>query len=272
MKNRIISLLTVTFMLFALCITSVASEKLNYVTDTAELLTSEELIELYSMTKEISEKYDFGIYIVTVDDFTEYVDTYEVTEAAETIYFEYELGKGNEKNGILLLLSMSERDYAIYAYGYGNIAFTDYGKDYLSEEFLDNFAKDDWYGGFYDYVYVSGQMLDKAINGNPVDIEISNNKNNGRIYGIIICTLIGFVIAVIVKNKLKKQLVSVHTGTEATNFIATKGLELSKNIDEYTHTTTERVYSPKEKESSSGSSRGGTSVNSNGGSSKGGKF
>ena len=87
--------------------------------------------------------------------------TYDETiyEAAKTLYQEYSLGYGEEKSGELLLLSMAERDYTLIAYGYGNTAFTDYGKDKLSEVFLDDFGDDNWYSGLSDYLDKSESML-----------------------------------------------------------------------------------------------------------------
>lgn len=41
-----------------------------------------------------------------------------------------------------MLLSMEYRDYDIMAHGYGNIAFTDYGKEKMAERFLDEFGDD----------------------------------------------------------------------------------------------------------------------------------
>ena len=55
--------------------------------------------------------------------------------------------------------TMAERDYTLIAYGYGNTAFTDYGKDKLSEVFLDDFGDDNWYSGLSDYLDKSESML-----------------------------------------------------------------------------------------------------------------
>ena len=104
-----------------------------------------------------------------MDDFTLYTEFTDALDAAEDFSLQGELGLGDDHSGILLMLSMAERDYALFAFGYGNTAFTDYGKDYLSGYFLDNFKDNGWYNGFEDYQRVCGEMLDEARNNKPVD-------------------------------------------------------------------------------------------------------
>jgi uncharacterized protein len=52
-------------------------------------------------------------------------------EYAKSVYQENALGYGTEKSGIILMLSMTDRNYALIAYGYGNTVFTDHGRDIL---------------------------------------------------------------------------------------------------------------------------------------------
>ena len=271
MKKKLTTLeLVLFFVLISFCVPAFADMQLDCVTDEAGLLTGEQWQELNTQAAELSEAYDCGIYIITLDDFTEYVDTDEIGVAAKTIYQEYELGADEEQSGILLLLSMAERDYDLRAYGYGNTAFTDYGKDYLSEAFLDNFGEDDWFAGFQDYLTVSGEMLQSARDGHPVDTNNIPEPSYARICGVMVCTLMGFVIAFIVRGILKGQLKSVAYGTDAEVFIASEGLKLTEKYDQYTHTTQSRVYDPPEKNRSDGG--GGTTVDRDGSSGKSGKF
>ncbi len=269
MKKKLTALLLGLVLAVQLCIPASAETQLNYVTDTAGLLTSEELDTLEENAAELSEKYNFGVYIVTVDDYLTYTDTYDPESAAEEIYLSNELGEGSDQSGLLLLLSMEARDWSMFAFGYGNTAFTDYGKQYLSESFLDDFRKDVWYDGFEDYQQRCGEMLDAALAGNPVDVNNVPTNPNARMYGIIACTVLGILVAVLVAFLLKHQLKSVAHGTQAEAFVAAGGLQLTRQQDRYTHTTQSRVYDPPSKSSGSG---GGTTTRSSGGSSASGKF
>ena len=163
MKKRISSLLATMVLALFLCIPALATgfdeAGLYFVTDEAGLLSDQECLELERRAEEISLKYKCGVYIILLDDFTAYTYDETIYEAAKTLYQEYRLGYGEEKSGELLLLSMAERDYTLISYGYGNTAFTDYGKDKLSEVFLDDFGDDNWYSGLSDYLDKSESML-----------------------------------------------------------------------------------------------------------------
>lgn len=268
MKKRISSLLAAMALALLLCVPALAAgfdeAGLNFVTDEAGILTEQEWSELEARAEEISLKYKCGVYIIVVDDFTDYVYDDTIYDAAKTFYQEYSLGYGGEKSGELLLLSMEERDYTLIAYGYGNTAFTDYGKDKLSEKFLDNFKDDDWYGGFQDYLEKSDSMLKSAREGHPLDVD-SNPLI--RLAGIGISLLVGcvvaFVIAVWVSDRMMK---SVSAKTKADTYLIAGSVEITGREDHFTHTTETRTKIEK----SSGS--GGTTVDSDGFSGKSGKF
>lgn len=267
MKKKLVTLMLTAFLALSFCIPVFAEAQLDPVTDEAGLLTEEQRQELNTQAAELSKAYGCGIYLITLNDFTEYVDTDDIDEAAKAIYDEYELGTDGEQSGLLLLLSMEGRDYALRAYGYGNTAFTDYGKDYLSDAFLDNFGEDSWFAGFQDYLTVSGEMLQSARDGSPIDVDNVPEPPHARAYGIIACTLLGFAAAFIVKGVLKGQLKSVAMGTDAKSFIASQGLRLSEQYDQYTHTTQARIYDPPKE-----TKGGGTTVDRDGSSGKSGKF
>ena len=262
MKKTTVFLLALSLVLM-LALPVSAHNELGYVTDSVGILTQEEYEELELQAIDLADRHDFGVYVIVLDDFQNYVATTDIREAARSIYNEYGLGRGADRDGILLLLSLEGRDYALRAMGYGSTAFTDYGKQYLSEEFLDDFADDRWADGFADYLRVSDEMLAAAENGNPVD---EGNVPGGRMYGIIACILLGFGVAFIVRGSLKGQLKSVAMGTGAAAFQADGGLVLTQEYDRYTHTTQDRVYSPEKTES------GGTTTDREGGSDQSGKF
>ena len=101
---------------------------LGYVTDTVGLLTQEEQRELETTAAQLAERYGCGVYVIIVDDYTDYTNGSTRDFAKET-YINYDLGVGEDKNGILLVLSISDRDYYLLTKGdIANAAFTDYGQ------------------------------------------------------------------------------------------------------------------------------------------------
>ena len=130
-KWHILPLLILLLMLLAL---PAQASEYRFVFDEAALLTTYEAAELDQEAAEISVRYGCGMYIVTLFDYSEYGSN--VRSAAENYFLTHDLGLGSDDSGVLLMLSMLERDYALVAHGdLGNTAFTDYGKDVLSEEF-----------------------------------------------------------------------------------------------------------------------------------------
>ena len=62
------------------------------------------------------------------------------------------------------MLSMTERDFAMVAYGdIANSVFTDRKQDGIIDDFLDDFAYDDWAGGIADYIRTNNTAQVKQI-------------------------------------------------------------------------------------------------------------
>lgn len=269
MKRRVLSLFALLAMLMTLCAPALAAAfeeaELDFVTDAAGILTEEALSELEQRAAEISQRYQCGVYVVVLDDFTSYVSDADAYEAAKAIYQEYKLGFGEERSGELLLLSMAERDYALIAFGYGNTAFTDYGKNVLSDAFLDDFGDDDWYGGFSDYLEESEAMLAAAQSGEPLDVDSGGSVSGAAAFG---CSLLpGFALALLITFCVKRvQMHSVAGKTEANAYVLPGSVEITGRQDFFTHTTEVRR---KIEQSDSGS---GTTIDSDGFSGGSGKF
>ena len=268
MKKRILSLCIILLLAVSLSVSVSAAgfeeAQLGFVTDEAGLLTNKQRLELEQRAAEISQKYQCGVYIITVNDFTDNTYATSAYEAARDLYRAYELGYGEQRSGELLLLSMKERDRALFAYGYGNTAFTDFGKDKLADEFLDDFADDAWYDGFSDYLEKSESMLASSRNGKPLDVD-SDPKI--VFVGIGICLLLGCGLGLLLCWLLKeKQMKSVAVKQDADTYLRADGVHITNRQDQFSHITQTRVKIEKS------SGKGGTTVDSGGFSGKSGKF
>lgn len=233
--------------------------RMNHISDTAGLLTETERETLEQQARALSEKYAFGVYAITVDDYADY--TYgDVLDAAEELYHSYDLGVGTDQDGILLLLSMDDRDYSLIANGKsGHYAFSEEGRKALTEFFLDDFGDDNWYGGFSDYLLWCGNYLEAAEHGNPYSAGDLPMDGAGRMSAILIrvavILLLPLAIAFIVILILASKMRSVAAATQAESYI--KGnLILTDQYDQYTYSTETRQRIKSESSKSSG---GGTS-------------
>ena len=239
------------------------TDSVPYICDTVPLLTDTERASLEAQAEEISRQYQCAVYFITVDDYTDYADG-DVYEVAKAIYRANGLGWGEEKSGVMLLLSMAERDYSLIAYGYGNTAFTDYGKDYLAERFLDDFADNDWASGCRDYLDTCADLLSQARSGSPFDRGSQVKTWSVLLLSLALAFPVAWLICWIWKTVAQKK---VSESREAQSYLKTGGLTITNRRDLYTHSTSTRRKI--EQPSASG---GGTTVGSDGFSGKSGKF
>ena len=149
------------------------------------------------------------------------------------LYHANELGMGENRDGIIILLSMDERDYAMFVYGKNaEYAFNKYGQEQLEDAFLGYFGDNDWYGGASHYLDTCDEYLTLAEEGDPV------RKNPLPMYLIVVaasCAISGFICIM-----LKWKMQTVHKKVEANEYVAAGGLTLTKQYDRYTHTTETR--------------------------------
>lgn len=245
----------------------------RFVLDEANILTADQRDKLEQLGNEIAEAYPCNVYAVTVNDFTDISDA-GMFEAAEQYYIQNGLGSGTENNGLMLMLSMNDRDYAIVAYGsYGHMAFTDYGKNLLEDHFLDDFRDNDWFGGFSDLFTDSRDFLEKAAAGTPVDYYPGQREPIKRFtfLSVLIGLLIGALVSLIVGGALKAKMRSVAIATTAANYLTQDGVQLTGVSDTYAYSTQTRRKIPDSNSTRSGGG-GGTHINSSGFSGHSGKF
>ena len=182
-----------------------------YVSDVAEILSDGQRQDLESTAEKISSQYGCGVYIVTLDDYREYDSKSDMFSFAQDFYRSYQLGIGDSKSGILLLLSMADRDYSLVTYGSkAHYAFTDYGQRVIASEFLDDFRENEWYEGFSDYLSCCGDLLNRADRGEPLDVVYNEHSrmNSGLSLAVIIGVplLISFFACEMMKRQTKKRL------------------------------------------------------------------
>ena len=234
---------------------------MNYIFDLSDQLSYEEWAELEARASDISKRHGCGVYAAFVDDFTEYGGGNDVYKTTSQLYHASELGMGADRDGIIILLSMDDRDYAMFVYGdHAEYAFDRYGQKELEDAFLGYFGDNDWYGGVSHYLDTCDEYLTRAEEGKPV------RKNTLPIYLIVVaasCAIAGGICLM-----LKWQMKTVHKKAEANEYVAAGGLNLTKQYDRYTHTTETRRKIHDDSDSDSGTS----SCSGGGGSGRSGKF
>ena len=236
---------------------------MEYVFDAADILPYEEWAELEARAADISKRQHCGVYFALVDDYTVIAD--DVYEATYQIYHELELGSGEDRDGIIVLLSMDNRKYAMFVYGeYAEYAFDTYGQDELEGRFLGFFGYDDWYGGITHYLDACDEFLTTADAGDPVRLSYWEYFwEYFPAVAILACLPTGSICI-----WLMRGMKSVRQKKEANAYLTEGGLHLTQQYDRYTHTTETRTKI--QEESSSGGST--CSESGGGGSGRSGSF
>ena len=131
MKKRLYIILF-TLILSTMCVMPVfaQNEMAAYVVDDAELLTDSEESSLNETLKEISNRQNCQVVVVTTNSLDG-----KSTEAYADDYYDY---NGYGEDGIVLLVSMEDRDYWMSTHGFAIRAFTDAGIEYIQNKFLDD--------------------------------------------------------------------------------------------------------------------------------------
>lgn len=86
-------LLALCLLLAPMTVFAESNAQLNYVTDDVGILTDSQWEDLEQRAQQVSEEYQCGVYMITVDDYTDY-STESVYTADYTIYHDYEDGHG----------------------------------------------------------------------------------------------------------------------------------------------------------------------------------
>ncbi|NLK96277.1 MAG: TPM domain-containing protein [Clostridiales bacterium] len=233
------------------------------VVDNARLLTESEKAKLLVMVDEISERQQCDVAIVTVKS----LDGKTSTEYADDFYDYNGYGMGSNDDGILLLISMQNRDWAISTYGYGIRAFTDAGQRYIMDQVTPLLSDAKYSEAFTSFADYCDDFITEAKAGKPYD---TNNMPKGKVSPLwILGDLgIGAVIAFIIMFVMKKSLTTVEMQRTAKNYVVDGSLELTNDTDMFLYRNVNRTAKPKNNSSGGGSStHSSSSGRSHGGSS-----
>ena len=249
-------------LILSLSLPMAAADSCPYVDDQAMILTPTEAHSLNTLAREASERTGCGIYIVTVFDYQDLGYEGYIEGVLKKYYKDQNYGTGSNQDGVILMLSMLDRDYSLYTHGFGDSGLSDPAMDHLVATFLRDFSHDSWYNGFEHYISCTEELLQMTLDGNPYDENTLTKPEK------LLCVLLSAGIALGISSWITayhvKKLHSVAMETDAQEFAG--ALALSRKDDHYTHTTTSRVYDPPRSSSGSGGGGGG------GGSSRSGKF
>ena len=224
--------------------------------DNAGLLTEEESNALLNKLEDISQKYENEVGIVTVNSLEG-----KTAEAYADDYYDYNgYGYGENDDGLLLLISMGEREWAISTYGYSHtVAFTDAGLEFISGQFQSKLSSGNYADAFNCFADQCDDFLRQAATGEPYDVD-------WLVADLVVAFLISFGL---VKSK-SKNLKSVKKQESAEAYERKGSMSLRRSTDSFVNRIVTQRTIRNEKDSSSSSSGGSSSHTSSSGRSHGG--
>ena len=247
--KRLISIMAAVFLLALLAIPAAAAEAPEYcVYDNAGLLGDIEYQTLEDYAQEISTQRQCAVYFVTVDDFRNYGEG-DIYNVARQFFLDNDFGMGEEKDGVMLILSMEDRDRSLIVHGFGETALTDYGQEYICEHFRDDFADNDWFHGVYDYLTYTDDLLSQAREGRIYDRYNWITGGVLWVWSLILGVVISLIVCGIQRAMMRKK---VHEQTSALDYVQ-GDIHITRKRDVYSHTTEVRRKIEKKDSGSSGS-------------------
>lgn len=252
-----------------------AERQLDLFVDNAELLTPDEGEALNAKLTEISDRNMVDVAIVTVNS----LDGVGVKLYADDFYDFNGYGYGENDDGILLLLAMETREWAITTYGSAINTFTPYRQDCIMNDsgVLDSFAVGDYGEGFGIFADECDAWLTATQDGYDADADgavwptgyfsdpdIDLGESEGLpfippVY-ILISVAAGFLVAFVALKIIAAPLKSVRKQTGAGDYVVPGTMAVTNANDVFLYSNVTRTAIPKDDGNSHSGGGGGGSV------------
>ena len=246
---------------------------LSRLEDEGDLLSDSEEITLRALLDEISERQEFDVVVVTAVS----LGSKTATEYADDFYDYNGYGHGPSRDGILMLICMEERDWAISTHGAGIPAFTDAGQEHIIDNVLPYLSELKFMPAFTEFANLCDEFITQHHVGAAYDI--GNLPTVPKNWPKLITQIglgsfvFGLVAALIAVNVMKGSLKSVAMQTKADNYVRNGSMNIRNGYENFLYNSVSRTAIPQYSSSSGGggsSTHSSSSGSSHGGSS--GKF
>lgn len=244
--KKLLCLLFVTVLVFALSLNVFADANGKRLIDSADLLSESEEEAILTLLDQKSEEHQFDIVIVTVDS----LEGKTPFQCATDYYEDGNYGFGNDYTGAILLISMEERDWYIASCGKGEDIIPD--ETYVDDGFVFYLSNGNYAKAFDEYIYA----VDERI--------IEYNTMPWGTY-LIISLVIGFIVAFIATAIMKGKLKTVRFQNNARDYVRGGSMNVTVSRDLYLFSTVTRRAKPKSNSSGGGRSSSGRSYGGGGG-------
>lgn len=257
--KRAYKILFMAALILCLCV-SVAAEGLPVLIDQSSLLTQQEAELLSAELERIRDETGCDIVVLTTDSLDG-----KSAEAYADDYYDY---NGYGDDGMLLLVSMAEREWWISTCG--SCMYIDV--DMLGERFVPFLSRGSYYDAFYRFAAdcqsaITG-LQDDPYSGDSYyesdydsyEPSYTQTRDPGKTF--LICLLVGVAVGLIAVLIMKGQLKSVRKQSGADRYVGAGGLNLTIQTDRFLYQNVSRRAKPQQ--NTSGGGGGGFHVSSSG--------
>jgi uncharacterized protein len=211
--------------------------------DGADLLTDYEEADLLARLDDASDDLQADIVIITLES----CGGYSADQVINAFYDQNDYGFGVNRDGVMLLLAMAERDYRILCNGFAATAITPSERDDIGAYIVDDLSAGAYYDAFGEFLEQCKWEIDGERSGYPFAF--------GRNLGVSL--MIGVITALLITGVLRSQLKSVSSRTGAREYAKPGSMKMTQSSDLYLYRTVNRIRKPQESSSSSGGFRSG---------------
>lgn len=255
---------------------AVIPENPTRVMDGAELLSEDEETALRARLDELSVRLSCDLVVATVDS----TNGATPMAYADDLFDYAGFGLGDDRTGILLLISMEARDWWISTRGGAIRILTDDRIQSIGDDMVDDLGSGDYAAAFSTFADDCDRYC--TLYG---DYRGADGTGEGKLayfvrvfpylmpwYWIPLSLLIGFLIACIAVGAMKGKLRSVRFQPAAGSYVRPGSFAVTASRDQYLYRTVSRTARPKDTDSSSGGSSTHTSSSGASHGGGGGKF
>ena len=234
-----------------------AADYAPFVIDEVGLLTEGYYQDFEARCETMSQNTGVGVYLALVDSIGEE----EVRDYGVDFFNSNDLGMGDQKDGVLFLISVGSRKYVTVTHGAGRAVFTNYRVDQMEEIIVSDLKEDRFVEGCDDYVTLCEETVDFYLaNGEGMSRDndpVAQKKD--RAIGMGISVVVAAVIAGGVSFGLRRQLKSVEVACSASNYELPDSFDLSDSNDKFEGVFISKTPKPKNDNDSGGGGFGGSS-------------
>ena len=284
-----LTMITLVFLMTGVCFAE--TESLGRLYDEYGVLSADEYNTVLEALNVVSDRFQVDTSIAVVNSIA--ADGYDdIAAYADDLFDAYGYGTGENKDGILFVVAMEERKWALSTHGLAIQYVTDKGNEYLQEQFLSFLSNGDYERAFLayaegcDYLYAerTGQKPSDYFNKSDSydgdqdfydeDYDSYEPVSVGRRLEITaryipIALLVGFLLSMIPMGIMKSKLRTVQQKSGAADYVDRDPLRITNVRDIFLYRTVSQTRRAQEVEdhggpstthtSSSGETHGGSS-------------